>query len=59
MANDKSMDQFYYDFMEEVSVASDMETSGWTKDDFLTSIMLEYLEAVSYTHLTLPTILRV
>lgn len=44
MANDKSMDQFYYDFMEEVSVASDMETSGWTKDDFLTSIMLEYLE---------------
>lgn len=44
MANDKSMDQFYYDFMEEVSVASDMETCGWTKDDFLTSIMLEYLE---------------
>lgn len=44
MANDKSMDQFYYDFMEEVSVASDMETSGWAKDDFLTSIMLEYLE---------------
>ena len=44
MANDKSMDQFYYDFMEEVPVASDMETSGWTKDDFLTSIMLEYLE---------------
>lgn len=44
MANDKSIDQFYYDFMEEVSVASDMETSGWTKDDFLTSIMLEYLE---------------
>ena len=44
MANDKSMDQLYYDFMEEVSVASDMETSGWTKDDFLTSIMLEYLE---------------
>ena len=44
MANDKSMNQFYHDFMEEVSIASDMETSGWTKDDFLTSIMLEYLE---------------
>lgn len=44
MANDKSMNQFYYDFMEEVSVASDMENSGWTKEDFLTSIMLEYLE---------------
>lgn len=44
MANDKSLIQFYHSFMEEVSVASDMETSGWTKDDFLTSIMLEYLE---------------
>ena len=44
MANDKSLNQFYQDFMEEVLVASDMETSGWTKEDFLTSIMLEYLE---------------
>lgn len=44
MANDKSLNQFYQDFMEEVLVASDIETSGWTKDDFLTSIMLEYLE---------------
>ena len=44
MANDKSLNKFYRDFMEEVLVASDMETSGWTKDDFLTSIMLEYLE---------------
>lgn len=44
MANDKSLNQFYQDFMEEVLVASDVETSGWTKDDFLTSIMLEYLE---------------
>ena len=44
MANDKSLNQFYEDFMEEVLVASDMETSGWAKDDFLTSIMLEYLE---------------
>ena len=44
MANDKSLDQFYQNFMEEVLLASDVETSGWTKDDFLTSIMLEYLE---------------
>ncbi len=44
MANDKSLNQFYQDFMEEVLVTSNMETSGWTKDDFLTSIMLEYLE---------------
>ncbi|MGN0386923.1 MAG: AIPR family protein [Lachnospiraceae bacterium] len=44
MANDKSLNQFYSDFMEEVELAADAETSGWTKDDFLTSIMLEYLE---------------
>ena len=44
MNNDKSIEQFYQDLMEEVSIASDMETSGWTRDDFLTSILLEYLE---------------
>ena len=44
MASDKSLNQFYQNFMEDVLVASDMETSGWVKDDFLTSIMLEYLE---------------
>lgn len=44
MTNDKSLNHFYQNFMEEVLVASDMETSGWNKDDFLTSIMLEYLE---------------
>ena len=44
MTNDKSLNNFYQNFMEEVLVASDMETSGWNKDDFLTSIMLEYLE---------------
>ena len=44
MSKDKSLNQFYLDFMEEVSMASAMETSGWTRDDFLTSIMLEYLE---------------
>lgn len=46
MALDKSFNQFYHNFMEEVSIASDLETNGWTKDDFLTSIMLEYLEEV-------------
>ena len=44
MASDKSLNQFYQNFMEEVLIASDMETSGWNKDDFLTSIVLEYLE---------------
>lgn len=44
MPNDKSLEQFYQEFMEEVSMASDTETAGWEKSDFLTSIMLEYLE---------------
>lgn len=44
MANDKSLNQFYSDFMEEVELAAYAETGGWTKDDFLTSMMLEYLE---------------
>ena len=44
MTKDKSLNQFYIDLMEEVEMASEAETSGWTKDDFLTSIMLEYLE---------------
>ena len=46
MANDKSLNQFYSDFMDEVDRASELETSGWAKEDFLTSIMLEYLEEV-------------
>ena len=44
MTKDKSLNQFYIDLMEEVEMASEAETIGWTKDDFLTSIMLEYLE---------------
>ena len=44
MANDKSLNQFYSEFMEEVELAAGENTSGWNKDDFLTSIMLEYLE---------------
>ena len=34
MAIDKSLNQFYQEFMEEIQRASDMETSGWEKDDF-------------------------
>lgn len=44
MNSDMSLEQFYTDFMEEVGINIDLETSGWTKEDFLTSIMLEYLE---------------
>ena len=35
---------FYQNFMEEVLFAADKETSGWTTEDFLTAVMLDYLE---------------
>ena len=44
MAENKTMATFYQNFMEEVLFAADKETSGWTTEDFLTSVMLEYLE---------------
>lgn len=44
MSNSQSLDSFYSNFMEEVQLASGTETSGWTTEDFLTSVMLEYLE---------------
>ena len=44
MADIQSMASFYRLFMEEVLIAEDRETSGWTTEDFLTSVMLEYLE---------------
>ena len=43
MAN-KTMDQFYMDFLEEIQMSVDAELSGWNIEDFFTSIMLEYLE---------------
>ena len=44
MANNKSMEQFYQDFREEILMSSDMDTNGWTTEDFLTNILLEYME---------------
>ena len=44
MADNQTMATFYQNFMEEVLFAADKETSGWTTEDFLTSVMLEYLE---------------
>ena len=44
MSSDKTLKSFYSDFMQEVDLAFEADTSGWTKDDFLTSIMLEFLE---------------
>ena len=44
MARTQTLDDFYKNFHEEVLCASDTETSGWTTEDFLTTVMLEYLE---------------
>ena len=43
MAN-KSLEQFYTDFMEEIQISVDADMSGWDIEDFFTSLMLEYLE---------------
>ena len=40
----QTLDSFYKRFQEEVLCAVDTDTSGWTTEDFLTSVMLEYLE---------------
>ena len=44
MANDQTLNEFYNVFLEEILCAADTETSGWTTEDFLTNVMLEYLE---------------
>ena len=44
MSRNQTLDDFYKNFREEVLCACDTETSGWTTDDFLTAVMLEYLE---------------
>lgn len=43
MAN-KTMNQFYANFLEEIQMSVDADLSGWNIEDFFTSIMLEYLE---------------
>jgi len=44
MSRLESLNEFYSGFQDEVLFAVDAETSGWTTEDFFTSIMLEYLE---------------
>lgn len=44
MPKGQTLEEFYSSFCEEVLFAADTETSGWATDDFLTSVMLEYLE---------------
>ncbi len=40
----RTINKFYSSIREEILCASDSETSGWTKEDFFTSVILEYLE---------------
>lgn len=44
MANTQTLLEFYQNFQDEILCACDKETSGWETQDFLTSVMLEYLE---------------
>ena len=44
MSRNKTLDTFYKNFREEVLCACATETSDWTTEDFLTTVMLEYLE---------------
>lgn len=46
MTNNQTLLEFYRKFNDEILFASDKETSGWDTEDFLTSVMLEYLEEV-------------
>ncbi len=41
---DRTLEQFYRNCMEEISVAQEENLSGWQNEDFLTELMLEYLE---------------
>ena len=44
-----SINSFYSNFMEEITMASDSETFGWEPQDFFTAVMLEYLEETGET----------
>ena len=39
-----NMNEFYKNFREQILLLMDTQTSGWEQEDFLTSLMLEYLE---------------
>lgn len=55
MSKNQTLDEFYIAFREEVLCASDTETSGWTIEDFLTNVMMEYLEEAGEVSGILPT----
>ena len=44
MTKDISINEFYANFCEEISLAQDVEAHGWESQDFFTAVMLGYLE---------------
>ena len=44
-----TINAFYQNFMDEISVASDSDTYGWEPQDFFTAVILEYLEEAGET----------
>jgi hypothetical protein len=42
-SNNLSLAQFYSDFIEEVNLAANSQSTGWEKEDFFTVVALEYL----------------
>ncbi len=44
MKNNQTINEFYQSFKDEIEFSVNADTSGWTTEDFLTSVMLEYLE---------------
>ena len=47
--SESSINSFYSNFMEEITMASDSETFGCEPQDFFTAVMLEYLEETGET----------
>lgn len=39
-------EEFYKDFIEQISILKSEESYGWSEEDFFTSVMLDYLEEI-------------
>lgn len=46
---DDSLNKFYIGLMEDVQTISEKDPNNWTKEDFLTSVILDYLEEAGET----------
>ena len=52
----EQMRQMVYEYMKKIGIEDDQIQTSMI---LVRKVMMEYVNAVSYTHLTLPTILRV